>query len=57
MPNKEFNSLLKSQCISCCLSKSHTLPFPAHFSQTTGPFNIIHKDVWALHLNLVGYTL
>ena len=43
-----LGTFLHSKCSSCCLSKSHVLPFPVSYSQATAPFHIIHSDVWGI---------
>ena len=47
----------KSKCESCCLSKSHVLPFPIHYSCTADTFDVVHMDVWGIASNLsrLGY--
>jgi transposase InsO family protein len=52
-----FSAFVKSKCEACCLSKSHVLPFPVHFSRTIEAFNVIHTDVWGIapHLSRMGY--
>ena len=43
-----LTSLLKSQCVSCCVSNSHVLPFPIHYSHAIAAFDMIHTDVWGI---------
>ena len=52
-----ISTFAKSKCESCCLSKSHVLPFPIHYSRATAPFDVIHSDVWGIapHLSRLGY--
>lgn len=56
--NKSMSSSpLHSKCTSCCLSKSHILPFVIDNSWIVAPFDIIHTYVWgiALTLSRLGY--
>ena len=60
--NKSMSSSMvshfsKSKCESCCLSKSHVLPFPIHYSRTADTFDVVHMDVWGIAPNLsrLGY--
>ena len=46
--NKLMSSLLSSKCATCCLSKSHILPFPIHRARALSSFDIIHTDVWGI---------
>lgn len=39
------------------LFKSHALPFPVHFAQAKGPFDIIHNDVWGIAPRFVGSVI
>ena len=39
------STFAKSKCESCCLSKSHVLPYPIHYPRATAPFDIIHTDL------------
>ena len=52
-----FSSFAQSKCETCCLSKSHVLPFPTHHSHATAPFDIIHTNVWGIapQLSRLGY--
>ena len=43
--NKMLTSLLHFRCISYCLGKSHTLPFPISDSRASTPFDMVHSDV------------
>ena len=33
-------------CVSCQISKSHTLPFSLNDSISSAPFDMIHSDIW-----------
>ena len=45
-----------SKCESCCLSKSHVLHFPIHYSLAAASFDVINTDVWGIapHLSRLG---
>ena len=45
---KWMSSLSQSKCETCCLSKSHILPFSVHNSRALASFDIIHSDVWGI---------
>ena len=46
--NKMMSSFSQSKCETCCLSKSHILPFPVHNTRALASFDIIHSDVWGI---------
>lgn len=41
---KAINS--SSLCHSCCISKSHRLPYSSSTSECSSPLNIVHTDLW-----------
>jgi len=48
--NKEHSlSTMFSDCATCKLGKSKTLPFPSKISRATHSFEIIHSDVWGIN--------
>lgn len=53
----KISSFATSKCESCCLGKSHVLPFPIHYSHATAHFDVIHTDVWGIapQLSRMGY--
>ena len=60
--NKSMSSSMvshfsKSNCESCCLNKSHVLPFPIHYSRSADTFDVVHTDVWGIAptLSRLGY--
>jgi hypothetical protein len=40
------NKQLLAMCDSCCIAKSHKLPFVSSTTTTNNPLEIVHCDVW-----------
>jgi len=46
---KHSPSTMFSDCATCKLEKSKTLPFPSEISRAIHSFKIIHSDVWGIN--------
>jgi hypothetical protein len=46
--NLFWPSTMSSDCGSCKLGKSKSLPFPSHGSQASACFEIIHTTIWGI---------
>lgn len=40
------NKFSSQSCVSCCMGKTHRLPFPHSSTSYTQPLQLIHCDVW-----------
>ena len=51
-PNSSSKDV-KVHCHHCLAGKMHQLPFPTSNKTVTSPFELVHADLWVLHLLLL----